>query len=101
MRRIGPVQGEAMCSEQSFDNHDSFYVPSLAMVQLTWDTTRNPPGQVFHLSAHRALAELVAVAGFGPGTWHHHRWLAAVGNPAAADLRGAPAAQSSGGFASG
>ena len=28
-----------MCSEQSFDNHDSFYVPSLAMVQLTWDTT--------------------------------------------------------------
>ena len=27
------------------------------------------------------LAELVAVAGFGPGTWHHHRWLAAVGNP--------------------
>ncbi len=39
MRRIGPVQGEAMCSEQSFDNHDSFYVPSLAMVQLTWDTT--------------------------------------------------------------
>ena len=30
-----------MCSEQSFDNHDSFYVPSLAMVQLTWDTTQN------------------------------------------------------------
>ena len=22
MGRIGPVQGEAMCSEQSFDNHD-------------------------------------------------------------------------------
>ena len=41
MRRIGPVQGEAMCSEQSFDNHDSFCVPSLAMVQLTWDTTQN------------------------------------------------------------
>ena len=32
------------------------------------------------------LAELVAVAGFGPGTWHHHRWLAAVGNPPPADL---------------
>jgi hypothetical protein len=31
-----------MCSEQSFDNHDSFYVPSLAMVQLTWDTTQTP-----------------------------------------------------------
>src|SRR5271157_5042823 len=62
---------------------------------------RNPPGQVFHLSAHRALAELVAVAGFGPGTLHHHRWLAAVGNPPPADLRGDQAAESSGGFASG
>ena len=62
---------------------------------------RDPPGQVFHLSAHRTLPDFLAVAGFGPGTWHHHRWLAAVGSPAAADLRGDQAAESSRGFASG
>ena len=60
---------------------------------------RDPPGQVFQLSAHRALAGLVAAVGSGPGTGHRHRRLEATGSPAAADLRGAEGAESSGGFA--
>ena len=50
---------------------------------------RDPPGQVFQLSAHGTLAGLVAAVGFGLGTGHRHRRLAAAGSPAEADLRGA------------
>src|SRR5271166_3288280 len=40
------------------------------------------PGQVFHLSAHRTLAELVAVVGLAPGTITDGlRWLEVVLRP--------------------
>src|SRR5271169_1338973 len=82
------------------DAHRS--APSQADSQRTlWHlgVGRDPPGQIFQLSAHGALAGLVAVVGFGLGTGHRHRRLAATGSPAAADLRGAEEAESPGGFA--
>lgn len=67
-----------MCSEQSFDNHDSFYVPSLAMVQLTWDTTdalltSNRPFRKWHamFDVDNTLAASLMVL---PATSRAGRW---------------------------